>query len=288
MRNNMIRRAIAVMLIAVMCTCNFTQYVLADSIQDATLPGQEVVRQRIIKANTPTAAKCAKKCFVAGTQIAVEGGTKSIEDIQIGDWVYAYDVESGEQKLQEVLDIYQNEVNELAQVVVGEEEILTTLNHGFYVVEKGWIEAQYLEPGDRVQLYSGEEAEVSLVRKIELAVPIAVYNFNVNDFHNYYVGEGKVLVHNRCSEIPDKIMKELKKYNLDKKAEQARSNGMAKSRQGSNGIISLTNNEIQKKRGKVYTYKLKITGAGDHLRVYGYVADDGKIIFDWITKGKKI
>ena len=32
-----------------------------------------------------------------------------------------------------------------------------------------------------------------------LETPVKVYNFEVEDFHTYYVGESSVLVHNDCS-----------------------------------------------------------------------------------------
>ena len=85
--------------------------------------------------------------------------------------------------------------------------------------------------------------------------------------------------------ISNDAMKELKKYGLDKKYIQALKNGYAKSRFGSNGIVKLNNDEIINKSGKTYIYKLKSAKAGDHLRVNGYVNEEGQLIFDYVTKG---
>ena len=44
---------------------------------------------------------------------------------------------------------------------------------------------------------------VELVQHEILEAPIAVYNFEVEDFHTYYVGESSVLVHNMCAKKAD-------------------------------------------------------------------------------------
>ena len=87
------------------------------------------------------------------------------------------------------------------------------------------------------------------------------------------------------AKIDEKTLKQLKKYNLDKKYQQELKNGFAARRQGTNGVIRLTDNEIIKKNGYTYMYKLKVTKAGDHLRVCGRIDENGNLVFDYITKG---
>jgi hypothetical protein len=41
---------------------------------------------------------------------------------------------------------------------------------------------------------------------LSLILPLTVYNFEVNDLHNYYVGTQEVLVHNEC--IKMKILRD--------------------------------------------------------------------------------
>ena len=43
-------------------------------------------------------------CFVEGTIVRTSEGNKAIEEVQIGDYVYAKDEETGEITLKEVLD----------------------------------------------------------------------------------------------------------------------------------------------------------------------------------------
>ena len=45
---------------------------------------------------------------------------------------------------------------------------------------------------------NGEDAFVDAIRREKLDQPIQVFNFEVEDFHTYYVGAGCVLVHNLC------------------------------------------------------------------------------------------
>ncbi|MBP9037179.1 MAG: hypothetical protein KBG38_05295 [Candidatus Cloacimonas sp.] len=66
----------------------------------------------------------------------------------------------------------------------------------FYTLEKSWISAKDLEPGDTVVTLSGEKYKIETIDKDYYDGIIVVYNFEVEDNHNYYVGDNKVLVHN--------------------------------------------------------------------------------------------
>ena len=76
------------------------------------------------------------------------------------------------------------------------EEIVTTVDHPFYVQGRGFVEAGKLLVGDKLLDVNGN---ILLVEKfyIELTEkPVTVYNFQVEDFHTYLVGRLGVLVHN--------------------------------------------------------------------------------------------
>ena len=138
----------------------------------------------------------AKYCFVAGTVVLTAIGTSSIEDVRAGDYVYAKDEETGEQKYMPVLETYEREVNETYTVTIEGETIETTATHPFYTTEGEWTRAEDLKAGDRVELSDGNSAEVESVEKNELEEPVTVYNFCVMDYNTYYVGENGVFVHN--------------------------------------------------------------------------------------------
>jgi len=57
-----------------------------------------------------------------------------------------------------------------------------------------------LRAGDMLLLMNGELVVVEQVQHEILESPVTVYNFEVEDFHTYYVSEISVLVHNMCGQ----------------------------------------------------------------------------------------
>ncbi len=136
-------------------------------------------------------------CFVEGTMVLTAAGLVVIESIAVGDMVIATDPETGETAEKEVKNTFVNETEELAHVFVDGEEIVCTPGHKFYAPEKGWTSAIKLRAGDKLQLVNGEYVTVEKVQHELLEEPVKVYNFEVEDFHTYYVGaDVQVLVHN--------------------------------------------------------------------------------------------
>ncbi len=97
----------------------------------------------------------------------------------------------------------------LVHLTVNGEEIVTTVDHPFYVQGRGFVEAGKLLVGDKLLDVNGN---VLLVENhsVELTdEPVTVYNFQVEDFHTYYVGENCVLVHNADYDV-DIVSKNIK------------------------------------------------------------------------------
>ena len=141
-------------------------------------------------------------CFTAGTLVLTENGQKAIEDIQAGDKVYATDPETGESGYKEVLQTFEKETEVVVHVTYEKDgegsnaettTVNTTLNHRFWT-EDGWKSAGTLEAGDKLTLADGNTATVTNVAYEDTHA--TVYNFEVEDFHTYYVGTESVLVHN--------------------------------------------------------------------------------------------
>jgi hypothetical protein len=55
-----------------------------------------------------------------------------------------------------------------------------------------------MEVGDKVYLYSCDSREIKELKFEHLDSPIKVYNFEVEDWHTYFVSEHDVFVHNSC------------------------------------------------------------------------------------------
>ena len=137
-------------------------------------------------------------CFTGDTLVAAENGQKRIDEIEIGDKVWAFNVETRESELKTVTKVYVHSVDEILRLYTDEGDIDTTANHPFYVVGKGWVAAGDLVVGDEVYNLD-ETASAILGLEIEiLDEPVLVYNLEVEDFHSYFVGCVPVLVHNKC------------------------------------------------------------------------------------------
>ena len=149
-------------------------------------------------------AQMNPKCFVAGTLILTAGGYVLIEDIQAGDEVVSMDYETGEVAVKKVVQTFENESNVLIHVQVDGEVISTTPEHPFYVAKFGWTHAINLRAGDILVLSNGEYVIVELIQHEILEAPVKVYNFEVEDYHTYFVGESGVLVHNSCTDVQGK------------------------------------------------------------------------------------
>ena len=148
-------------------------------------------------------------CFVAGTLVMAVAGMVAIETIKSGDKVISTDPETMETSLKTVLETYIREVTTLVHLTVNGEEIVTTVDHPFYVKNQGFIKAGELIVGDELLDVNGN---VLLVEKFNVELtdePVTVYNFQVEGFHTYHVGCFYVLVHNAdYNQSPKEIMAE--------------------------------------------------------------------------------
>ena len=123
----------------------------------------------------------------------IEAGKAAIETIEAGDKVWAWDEETGDVSLKEVVETYINETDELVHVWAKGEEIVATPSHPFYSPVKGWTDAVQLRAGDILVLVNGEYVVVEKVQHELLESPIKVYNFQVEDYHTYYIRGGKLI-----------------------------------------------------------------------------------------------
>lgn len=137
-------------------------------------------------------------CFTKGTKVLTEEGYKNIEDIEVGDYVYSTDEETGESDYKEVLQIFVNETEVITHVYYEDtdgniQEIESTINHRFWANGE-WKSAGTLKAGDLLTLSDGTQTEV--VEIVFEDCHETVYNMEVEDYHTYYVGEDGVWVHN--------------------------------------------------------------------------------------------
>ncbi|HCX20466.1 MAG: hypothetical protein CMB80_05925 [Flammeovirgaceae bacterium] len=162
-------------------------------------------------------------CFVKGTLIATALGLMPIESISSGDLVWSFDEITQREELREVTQTFVKHSNQIVTIYAGNEIIKTTPEHPFYSND-GWLRAAQITKGTILKVLDQktdyeEQAALSghtVLLKNRLArstltvdsVSVeekssTVYNFSVADFHTYYVGPSKVLVHNSC--LPDNL-----------------------------------------------------------------------------------
>lgn len=165
-------------------------------------------------------------CFVAGTLIQIPSGFKNIEDLQAGDIVYAVGPETHNLTQKPVVRVFHNLNQPILRVSIsngaGKQEVFgATPEHPFWVEGKGWTPARVLQAGDRLFSASPEVWKVILVADNKERAD--TYNFEVQELHNYLIGEPGILVHNQS------------KFNYSSKAADAFSKN-GETMLGANGV----------------------------------------------------
>jgi RHS repeat-associated protein len=145
--------------------------------------------------------------FIPGTRVLLAaGGSKAIEDLQLGDQVLAADVETGGNQYRAVTDIRSVEGKKnLVTLTVDIDgkgglktgKITSTDNHMIWLPDAGtWAAAGTLKPGMWLQTAAGTWVQVTAVTRT--VKHERVHNLTIDGLHTYYVmaGAAPVLVHN--------------------------------------------------------------------------------------------
>ena len=141
--------------------------------------------------------KSTAKCFVAGTLVLTANGVVAIEMIKAGDMVYSAHEETLEYGIKPVVETYIRETSHLVHITVNGEEIVSTVDHPYYVKGKGFVKAADLCIGFELMDNNGNTLVVEQIFRETLHdETVKVYNFQVDEYHTYYVGENSILVHN--------------------------------------------------------------------------------------------
>jgi len=159
-----------------------------------------------------TGKVCVFACFPAGTLIATKDGQKPIEEIRVGDFVWAYDEDTGKSDLKEVLNTIEKEVDATIEIILDNEYIETTAEHPFFT-QNGWKDAGDLTTTDKLKTKNGNWQQIKAANF--LYAKKKVYNFEVADWHTYFVGIWQWLVHNSgvCLSAPIRAMIQFVKPN---------------------------------------------------------------------------
>ena len=207
--------------------CNYAQWAL--EVGMAVIPAAKLAkyaakgsRWAINKLKNHDVKIPDSSCFTAGTFIHTIDGLKPIEDIEVGDMVAAKSDQTGEMEYKPVVRLYRHEnktvLNLTFETANGEQELIqATPEHPFMKADGTWRSASQLAVGDRVQTNGKQIATLKAVATD--AKTHKVYNFEVADFHTYFVGEFGIWVHNTdCKEVLNNATEAAQRLgvNLDK------------------------------------------------------------------------
>ncbi|KAF0245556.1 MAG: Rhs family [Planctomycetota bacterium] len=150
------------------------------------------------------ARRNAVECFVAGTPVETADGPRAIEKVKEGDFVLAWDENTGELVWSRVEQKFETPSQRIWRLTLklpdaSEESLECTPGHPFWVEGQGWVPACQLEPEDQVATLEGAARVAAVAATGKRAT---VYNFEVGGTHNYLAGVGGVLVHNVPCTVP--------------------------------------------------------------------------------------
>ena len=139
------------------------------------------------------------ECFAVGTPVWTEQGPQRIELLSPGDMVLSQNPLTGELGYRPILDTTVRPPTKFMELnLSGGEQIYATRGHRFWVNGEGWCMARFLKSGLALHSTGGAVG----LTKATLLDGEEAYNLIVDEFHTYFVGESKVLVHDSTCPEP--------------------------------------------------------------------------------------
>jgi Pretoxin HINT domain len=130
-------------------------------------------------------------CFAVGTPVQTIDGPRPIESIRLGDRVLSQGTASGQLAFQPVTATHRNPPAATFRIAIGGESIVATGIHRFWKAGKGWTMARELKAGDHLRMVGGTVT----IESIEADKTQPVYNLEVAQNRNFFVGSRGLLVH---------------------------------------------------------------------------------------------
>jgi hypothetical protein len=135
--------------------------------------------------------------------VDLEGTSKPIEEIQVGEMVLARNEfePHGPLELKRVEELF-TRTSPIIELEIGGQKIGTTEEHPFYVpAREAFVPARELQVGDQLISHDGQLLRIDAIHStLQIAT---VYNLRVADYHTYFVGCDEwgwsVWAHNVCT-----------------------------------------------------------------------------------------
>jgi hypothetical protein len=136
-------------------------------------------------------------CFGAGTPVRTLTGLEPIETLKIGDAVLTQSTRTGALAYKPIVTVHHNPPSKTFRVRLGGETIVSSEFHRFWKAGQGWVMARDIKEGDLIRTLDGP----STVTSIERGDVVLVYNLDVADDNDFFVGSVGALVHDNT--LPD-------------------------------------------------------------------------------------
>jgi Pretoxin HINT domain/Bacterial EndoU nuclease len=210
-------------------------------------------------------------CFVAGTLVRTPDGLKPIEDIQVGDRVESRDEVTNETTWKPVLQLIRNTGKSTLNIILVDDDgnsdkIGVTPEHPFRVEGKGWVPAGELKAGDKV--IGATDKLLTIKSSVRDKERHDTYNFEVADYHTYFVGTLGAWVHNACKPINLPSWKKIK-IDIDHIASGHMKGGSRVSPSKDLFPENMTKSQVEKTVREAYRNGQRVETQGDRVRVQG-------------------
>lgn len=170
----------------------------------ASTPGGKVMAKTLLLVEK---MRTTKMCFVAGTLVMTAQGALPIEAVRPGTEVWARDEFTKVEGWKPVLQTFTTHPEELFTLSydtdgdgLADEELTGTGEHPFWVEEFGaFLPMRDLRSGMRLSLAHDGGTAIVTGNASKRGPPgerFTTFNFEVEDFHTYFVGEAGAWVHN--------------------------------------------------------------------------------------------
>lgn len=125
-------------------------------------------------------------CFAAGTHVITPGGSKPIEELNIGDQVIATPQSSPTSSSMPVRVEHRSRARQkVLEIVVEGRTVSSTVSHPIYTKSGGWVRASELKAGDLLRSHDQRWVEVESVSNGKTE---DVYNLVLQGKSAYFVG----------------------------------------------------------------------------------------------------
>lgn len=149
--------------------------------------------QLLLAGNFPVLA-----CFPENTIVQTKRGRVCISDINIGEEIWAYNEKDNSVSLTRVNNVMKRKTDYFIKLIFDNGIFIeVTHEHPFYTGNK-WVLAKMLQKGDTLFNIDSQEVVILDIETVIKPDCIPVYNLEIEGFHNYFISENSILVHNSC------------------------------------------------------------------------------------------